>query len=1128
MLVLFLAVGASLLVAGSALAANPEKLWETPELGSQENSYKAGSLDNPWPLATNSTNGHVFAAGTDSFRIDEFTSWGVFAKAWGWGVRDGSPELQTCTTATGCRQGIAGTGPGQFQGAIMGLAVDDSGSVYAYSRKSEGAQDFRVQKFTAQGEFVFALGREVDKTTHGNICTASSADVCGTGLSGAGPGEFSNGGLGQLLAVGPDGTIYVGDVGRVEEFEPDGAFKGQIELKGAIAGKGIRAIAVDTQGAIFVLTGEDPNVSKIDSNGFVVSELPATRPRALAADSEGDLYVLDRDIQIFPKYEVLEYDAGGNCIICPGDKFGAVDRPGAIDFGNINVNGIATNVLGDGSDTAGDIYLSHFNNDSGSYLTGYGPIPEFEPAPETVPQVNGQSADTVGAEAATVSAGVNPHFFATTTYRVEYGTSACALGGCQVTAPQPLGSRRNEFKRTAPVQLSGLQPGTTYHYRFVATSGALTSKGEGGGEVEATFTTRIAHPRVPPDGRAYEMVSPPEKQNGEAGGGSLSVAPNQAAPGGEAVTWTTFSAFGDAQSASGGSQYLSHRTSTGWVTENITPPDRESYLEPPVRAFSEDLSRAFMVVREPVLTEDAPLGFINLYQRDSSSGAISLITEAAPQVEPGGFYCVQYAGASDDFSRVFFTARGALTPDAPLGDGNSLYEWSAEEGLRLVDILPKSGKPAPASPFNGFGPAGFSCEIKPNAPKAISADGSVAYWTGNGDLFVRIGGSESQRLDNTQGGPGPAGGGVFLTASADGSHAYFRASGKLTAGAGNGALYRYDIEAPEKQRLTVLTPGPENANVGALLGASRDGKRLYFTSTAAYDAGAEAGKTNLYLWEEGEGLRFIVTNSSPEPNATATADGSALVFQSTAPLTGYDNIDQATGVRDPEVFLYDAETEELSCASCNPTNARPVGGSELPTTSTPFEQPHYISSDGKRVFFMSSDSIDGNDENGVKDVYEFERPGIGGCSTESPAYVQTEDGCVNLISSGQNPVRSVFVDASADGSDAFFATAQQLVGQDEDERFDIYDAHVGGGFPPPPAPPAACTGSEECHGSPPPPPGVIAPGSASFSGPGVTPPRRPKPKCKRGFVRKHGKCVKQHRKRSSKHRKPRSNGRAGR
>jgi hypothetical protein len=426
---------------------------------------------------------------------------------------------------------------------------------------------------------------------------------------------------------------------------------------------------------------------------------------------------------------------------------------------------------------------------------------------------------------------------------------------------------------------------------------------------------------------------------------------------------------------------------------------------------------------------------------------------------------------------------------------------------------------------------------------AISADGSRAFWTrqspGIGrQLLARLDGAQTIQLDKTQGGVGPAGDGEYLTAAEDGSAAYFSAPGKLVPGAGKGGLYRYDLEATDGKPLTLLTPGPQNAEVLGLLGASEDAKRLYFTARGAYDPQAAAGEPNLYLWEEGAGLRFIATLAAADrldwaPNweehtAAANPAGTALAFTSTAPLTGYDNTDQETGEPDPQVYLYDATTDTLRCASCNPTGARPTGPSALPGWSTPYQQPRYLSAEGHRLFFTSKDAIDLNDENEAADVYQFELAGTGGCTSSHPTYVQPQGGCIDLISSGRDPKRSVLIDASADGADVFFATVRPLVAQDEDERFDIYDARIGGGFPPPSPPPAPCTTGEECRSPAPGSPPAAAPGTSAFSGPGTTPPRRRH--CKRGFARKGGKCVrkpkKQHHKHHGKH-KPKHNGRPG-
>ena len=72
------------------------------------------------------------------------------------------------------------------------------------------------------------------------------------------------------------------------------------------------------------------------------------------------------------------------------------------------------------------------------------------------------------------------------------------------------------------------------------------------------------------------------------------------------------------------------------------------------------------------------------------------------------------------------------------------------------------------------------------------------------------------------------------------------------------------------------------------------------------------------------------------------------------------------------------------------------------------------------------------------------------------------------------------------------------------------DARVGGGFAEPIEEP--CLG-EACKGPLSDPPALLGPGTPGFFGPGN--PKRPK-KCRKGFVRKHGKCVKKKHRRQKK------------
>jgi hypothetical protein len=139
------------------------------------------------------------------------------------------------------------------------------------------------------------------------------------------------------------------------------------------------------------------------------------------------------------------------------------------------------------------------------------------------------------------------------------------------------------------------------------------------------------------------------------------------------------------------------------------------------------------------------------------------------------------------------------------------------------------------------------------------------------------------------------------------------------------------------------------------------------------------------------------------------------------------------------------------------------------------------------VFFSSAEALVAQDVNGRSDAYEYD---VGA-------------GSVRLLSSGTSGSDSWFLDASADGEDAFFVTRERLVGWDRDDQYDVYDARVGGGFPEPPPVALACAG-DACQGDAPGPRAALSRGSAAFTGAGDAPEQfKPRPKqCRRGFVKK--------------------------
>jgi hypothetical protein len=265
---------------------------------------------------------------------------------------------------------------------------------------------------------------------------------------------------------------------------------------------------------------------------------------------------------------------------------------------------------------------------------------------------------------------------------------------------------------------------------------------------------------------------------------------------------------------------------------------------------------------------------------------------------------------------------------------------------------------------------------------------------------------------------------------------------------------------------------------------------------------------------------------------------------STRSLTGYDNRDAKTGQRDAEVFLFDSINATLSCISCNPTGARPIGvfdkesfphllvdrpeswGGRWVAGSIPgwtlgpnfklaLHQSRYLSDSG-REFFNSSDALVPQDTNGVMDVYSYEPPGVGDCTTSSPTYSPTSGGCVGLISSGTSAEESAFLDASESGDDVFFLTQSKLASTDVDNALDVYDASVGGKTYET-VKPVECSG-DACQ-QPATPPLDPTPGSLTFNGAGNV------LQCPKGKVKKSGKCVK--RKKGKGHKKGQSKSKRG-
>ena len=852
------------------------------------------------------------------------------------------------------------------------------------------------------------------------------------------------------------------------------------------------------------------------------------------------------------------------------------------------------------------------------------------------PMLGETSVLEVNGDSATLQAEINPEG-SETAYRFEYGPSE-AYGQ---SAPLPEGVVVGTALEAVEVHIEGLAPGTTYHYRVVAESVGGTVRG-----VDETFTTQHAGGVFAlPDGRQWEMVSPPDKHGARITAPAFVIGGlDQAAASGGAMTYTSDN---PTELESGGflgvAQALSTRGPGGWQTRDLAVPHAEgagvSQSVSDYSAFSSDLSLAAIQpagpfvpcvdaegASQPCLSPEAsePTAFLGtdffngnveepclpkgdtycarpLVSDCPAKGSCPRVVEEHADVPPGTVfggryggevylrpYCIgggafsayacgpNFAAGTPDLSHILVTAEASLTPGAPAAGEDEpydLYEWSA-------------GKLT----FAGRGDPEWANRYQASSPDLLSDNGSRLVVRANSGspgsplIMIDTVTGEIVTLDIVQGGSGegraePA----FQGMSSDGSKVFFTDEQRLTANADGSNLYECEmVEEGGKLacRLSDLTPPPrsgEEANVlHGILGVSEDGSWVYFASEASLAAGAPSGQPNLYVYHDGV-TKLIATLSQAdasdwaggageltEESSRVSPNGEWLAFMSQARLIGYDNRDAVSGEPDAEVYLYDARTDSLACASCNPTGARPTGteydslelardglwpengwvaatvpGWQRGSGNHPIGQTAYQSrylDDSGRLFFDSEDALVPKDVDGAVDVYEYEPEGVGSCTSSSfsggvvfraaRAFSvegragEEGAGCVGLITSGNSGQESVFMDASENGGDVFFLTDAQLAPQDHDSAADVYDAHECSAQSPcenVPTSPPPCDNESSCKPAPSPQPAIYGlPSSATFSGPGDLVPGAPfapkvvstkTVKCGKRFVKKKGRCV---------------------
>ncbi len=855
-------------------------------------------------IAASEATGDVYVVDRGNDRIEQFRpELGAhgevvgeeFVSAWGWGVSDGNSEYEICTSA--CRAGVAGVGKGELKEAGP-VAVDNTpgGAETVFVGAFGSAKRPDVQRFTPNGEK--ALGK-LPVEEEGEL-DGLAADLRGRvwvyrgeeeeegvieGFTDASPPVVVEPVLYSTIACpkpgfGVDGTAEDFYVDREllsgEEECPAVIEREKAEEKEPAEDVYARAVVAAKVNAAELLGGAtNPLIGELDPQGTSAVAVDQTSGEGspLGAAAAGDVYVDN------------------------GNSISVFDHNGGL------VQTLGAGVLQDGMGVAvdsktGDVFAVDGANDTVDVL-----VPEAAGRPV----VEDLSAQSVTPSEVELSAQIDPKG-SDTHYYFQYGTVDCASepAGCTDVPAAPGTDLGSGFgAQQVDVTLQGLQPGTSYYYRVLASNSLGQAEGERGLE---TFQTLPSSHGLLADGRAWELVSPAEKDGASIEPLSREGGLIQASQNGEAIAYV---ANGPVVPEPGGNraleptQVLSARTSEGWGVEDVvTPHERGEGLKigeaGEYRSFSEDL--ALGLVQTPAASAAEPLeapplapgsSEKTLYVRDDPSlspesgetttyeaaranqgflapGYAPLVTPAQVTSETKPGEKTRFGGqlafvdATADLAHVIFEAGVPLLSGAAAG----LYESETGGGFQLVSVLP-NGTPA------GSGEVGEEPQLgdeSTNVRGAISTDGSRVIFSGAGieepyevaeyhGLYMHdTQTGQTLQLNAAQGVGEPVGEESevgFQAASPDGSKVFFTDTAPLTPesaqrpvfAASNNSADLYECEIIETAgklscQLKDLTPNPSGGSADVLnlvLGVSETGEQVYFVANAALAPGAKPG-----------------------------------------------------------------------------------------------------------------------------------------------------------------------------------------------------------------------------------------------------------------------------------------------
>jgi hypothetical protein len=638
-----------------------------------------------------------------------------------------------------------------------------------------------------------------------------------------------------------------------------------------------RGIAVDSSDNLYVILECCSLVKKLSSTGANLGLItgPIGTAHGLAVDpATNDLYVNAGGTQI-DHYAPACDNSAGQCT--PVDS-----------FGSSHLNGAAGLAVDPSNKT---VYAAD---------TGDGRVDLFGPPPPAPPSIDAAAGSMPSSSTADLTAKINPNQ-RDATYHFEYGTDI-SYGTSVPVADVDIGAGTSDVP--VSTHLSGLSASTTYHWRVVARNSLGTTTSP-----DHTFVYDTSGGGLP-DNRAYEMVTPPEK-NGALIGAAFFAPYTSISEDGSRVIIDSIQCFAGAGSCtadrqSDGEVYAFTRSSGGWLTTPLAPSETQFNAPNSSWRVSADAGTSLLSVPTP------PGGQDDWYARqpDGSFHDIGPITPPAGGAAGISAYAGSLQVATGDLSHVVWDSERVWPFDAAT-EGNSVYEYvgsgnaapvlvGVSGGAGSTDLISKcgtqlGGKGGNSNPYGSLSADGrtvyFTASVPPGGEPCPSGSGANAGIPVPVDaLYARI--DQSRTIPVSQRSPldctsaacqsSPPGGAMFEGASVDGSKVFFTDTQQLTdnasqdstpgdtasGGAGGGCLqttgaggcnlYLYDSpqKPPTGHNLIDVSAGDTSGNgprVQGVMAISSDGSHVYFVANGVL-SGSQQNSSGVTATDGAENL----------------------------------------------------------------------------------------------------------------------------------------------------------------------------------------------------------------------------------------------------------------------------------